>query len=452
MQFSNSQGKAGFSDLDTQGYVFMTDAVFSSTVEFIGAHIDGDLLANGTRFTNTDGRASFVSMKVGGSVFMHDAVFAGPLDFSHTDVGLNLEIDGTHCVGRQPANFGNFKVGGIASFTKTLFTGPVIFIGGEVGGQFILDNAQFKYLDEASVAFNGMTVGDSVWMQDVTAAAPISMADATFLDLTLSGSSENLPLDLPKLDMSRLMVKRELLLERLHLSQGWVAPSLQVLGPCVLDDVTIDTQAALQDSSLQTLLLTHAVWPTDTRQVRLDGITYRNISAGNEANSWQTLLDWANHAAYSADVYSTLEQYYRQRGYPEQADAVFVAERRRERVEVLGGPTSPGWWWNLILDAFVVFGRRPARAFIWGALIVAIGVFMFRRRYMEPLRPEYAEHGYSALWYSLDLFVPVLDLLTANRWTPRKEYWLVRDYLRVHVILGWLLIPIGLAALSGILK
>jgi hypothetical protein len=452
LKFSNPQGKASFSDLETPGYVFMVNAVFTATAEFIGAHIGGDFLANGTRFMNVDKGASFVSMRVDGSAFIHDAVFAGPLDFHHSSVGLNLEMDGTQCNGHQPANFGNFKVGGIASFTKMLFDGPVIFIGADVRGQFILDGTQFKYSDQASVAFNGMAVGDSVLMHGVTAAASVSMADATLLDLTVAGVTEGPPLVLPQLDLTRSVIKRELFLENLRLSNGLVGPSLQVLGPCVLSEVTVETQAALQRASLQTLLLTHVIWPTDTQQVRLDGISYQNISAGFDPNSWRTLLDWVDHAAYSANVYTTLEQYYRQRGYPEQADAIFVAGRRRERAESLGGLSSAGWWWNLILDLFVVYGRRPGRAFLWAGLIVAVGALLFRRKHMEPLKPEFAEQRYSAFWYSLDLLVPVLDLLAANRWTVRREYWLLHQYLRIHAILGWLLIPIGLAALSGILK
>ena len=85
--------------------------------------------------------------------------------------------------------------------------------------------------------------------------------------------------------------------------------------------------------------------------------------------------------------------------------------------------------------------------------MVFIGVLMFRRARDVQLQDSIDEgKRYNPLWYSLDLFLPFIDLQAAGVWMPRQDSWLRRHYARVHTILGWVLIPIGLAAITGIIK
>ena len=78
---------------------------------------------------------------------------------------------------------------------------------------------------------------------------------------------------------------------------------------------------------------------------------------------------------------------------------------------------------------------------------------MFRRARDVQLQDSIDEgKRYNPLWYSLDLFLPFIDLQAAGVWMPRQDSWLRRHYARVHTILGWVLIPIGLAAITGIIK
>ncbi len=71
---------------------------------------------------------------------------------------------------------------------------------------------------------------------------------------------------------------------------------------------------------------------------------------------------------------------------------------------------------------------------------------------MEPQQPEDASRSYNALWYSLDLFLPLIDLQAASAWQPKQDRRFARNYMRVHRIFGWILIPVGLAAFTGIIK
>jgi hypothetical protein len=62
------------------------------------------------------------------------------------------------------------------------------------------------------------------------------------------------------------------------------------------------------------------------------------------------------------------------------------------------------------------------------------------------------EPKYQPFWYSLGLFLPVVDLGQTKAWRPDRKRILASNYAQVHVLLGWLFIPIALAAVTGLLK
>ncbi|HKP36443.1 MAG TPA: hypothetical protein VJT71_06265 [Pyrinomonadaceae bacterium] len=64
---------------------------------------------------------------------------------------------------------------------------------------------------------------------------------------------------------------------------------------------------------------------------------------------------------------------------------------------------------------------------------------------------DYAEK-YHPFWYSLDLFLPIIKLGEADLWTPRDDRRWAILYKKIHIIIGSLFVPIGLAAWTGIIK
>ena len=71
---------------------------------------------------------------------------------------------------------------------------------------------------------------------------------------------------------------------------------------------------------------------------------------------------------------------------------------------------------------------------------------------MEPQKPADARRVYNRFWYSLDLFLPFVNLQADDVWKPKTNERFLRHYVRLHVMLGWILIPIVLAALTGLIK
>ena len=152
-------------------------------------------------------------------------------------------------------------------------------------------------------------------------------------------------------------------------------------------------------------------------------------------------------------MYTNLESNFRKEGRAKEADAIYLEQKRRERRQFLSGFA---WFWSLALDWLVGYGRHLEWVLPWSAVLVLIGALVFRReRDMETQKPDDIErykNMYNPIWYSLDLFLPIIDLGEANVWTPRRDRRAARIYRRLHIILGHLLVPIGLAAWTGIIK
>lgn len=105
------------------------------------------------------------------------------------------------------------------------------------------------------------------------------------------------------------------------------------------------------------------------------------------------------------------------------------------------------------MDISVRYGRSPDRS-LWAiAGVIGFGYFLFRMKDgMEPIKSEDYNLHYNAFWYSLGLFIPFIDLGGSRIWQPKKERKFARNYVHFHKILGWLLIPVALAAFTGIIQ
>ena len=54
------------------------------------------------------------------------------------------------------------------------------------------------------------------------------------------------------------------------------------------------------------------------------------------------------------------------------------------------------------------------------------------------------------LWYSVDLFIPIVNLRIADEYQRPQEWRAL--YAVVHIGMGWLLVPLLIASLSGVIK
>ena len=138
--------------------------------------------------------------------------------------------------------------------------------------------------------------------------------------------------------------------------------------------------------------------------------------------------------------------------------------------------------WNFIFKR-IGYGYRSDLALAWGVTLTLLGVFVFQYAWsqdvMAPTRylkvwdecrraeavmsladpqaciPD-SYPPFEAFWYSVDNFVPILDLRQREDWIPVGDFpsvgWAFRFYLYLHVTFGWLTTTLGVAGVLGLLN
>ncbi|MDB6112080.1 MAG: hypothetical protein JWR69_3830 [Pedosphaera sp.] len=356
--------------------------------------------------------------------------FAAEVNFSKSFFESSLSLAGStfHC----PVNFSAMKISRSANFDQAGFDGDVQAAQMEISGAFTAREAHFNNAS-ALVDFTNLRIGGGAWFNGATFAGPVTFQYSRLTDnWRFDGSAFTNAATLSNFEAVR------------------VGAATSFVG------CRFAGYLSFKDAAFAELDLSKVTWPeTHGEQpwLWLNGMTYQRISAGSEKESWLNLYHLvqrtARHSAYSADVFSGLDDYYRRLGYPRQANLFFRGLKEREREEVLGGPA---WLWSFFLDWFVGYGRSPERALLWSVFIVAIGCLVFRPGRMEPQKDEYVSRKYSPFWYSMDVYLPVIKLHDAEIWKPKEECVLAHVWRRIHTILGWALIPIALAAWTGMLS
>lgn len=185
-------------------------------------------------------------------------------------------------------------------------------------------------------------------------------------------------------------------------------------------------------------------------------MTYDNFQIYEEDPFGEKLATLLDQTQFRADVYARAEDFLRKNGKVDAANTVFFHYKAQERIRL-------PWYsrgWSRFLSVFIGYGREPWLAFFWWLGLIAFGCVMFFKKSWMTLSDERkggeeSNRYYNPFWYSLDLFAPVIDLGSAKTWEPGPNHqypWLARQYAYVHKILGWILIPIALATITGYLK
>jgi hypothetical protein len=167
----------------------------------------------------------------------------------------------------------------------------------------------------------------------------------------------------------------------------------------------------------------------------------------------RTSLEMLNASQYSASAYDALEKLLAGRG-DSQADEVFLAGREaRRQSEIRTRPILGMFQWGLdVFQEYVLgYGRFAKWPILWSLIVVVIGFTFFWKEANMERKPE-ADSKYSRYWYSFELFVPVIDVGVASEWRPKPECTIIANYARLHKLAGWILIPVILAALTGLGK
>jgi hypothetical protein len=148
-----------------------------------------------------------------------------------------------------------------------------------------------------------------------------------------------------------------------------------------------------------------------------------------------------------------------------------------QKEDDVGLARSLPWWqrlWRGLLRYTIGHGYRPELALVWILAFIALGAFLFDLGYREgvmapastdvlvqEMYQKYREipkdyPTFSAWAYSIDAFIPFLDLVLEHYWIPNADAgWggvLLRIYLWIHISVGWILSTLFLTGVTGIIR
>ncbi len=218
------------------------------------------------------------------------------VDFSKSVFEKGFSLAGSTL--ERSANFSSMKVGRIAAFDQTSFGADVNATQLEVTGVFTAREAHFNSRT-GSVDFTSLKTGGDGFFTRATFAGPVTFQSAHV--------AENWRLDGSLFTNANAVVKFE---------------EVKVGAATTFVECRFAGYVSFKDARFAALDFSKVTWPTAREHhtwLWLNGMTYGRISAGSEKDSWQNLYNLvqrtAHGSAYSADIFTRLEDYYRKLGY-----------------------------------------------------------------------------------------------------------------------------------------
>jgi hypothetical protein len=254
------------------------------------------------------------------------------------------------------------------------------------------------------------------------------------------------------------------------------------------------TELDLSDTHVSSLWDDASSWPAPSN-LTITGFVYGDFSGGPTDGTQR--LDWLHRQPMELWVqpqpYRQLAQVLSQDG--EEEGAIKVRMAKENAMTQFGHLTAANRLWRCILRITIGYGYRPLRALWWILLFVLFGAGLFswgyRARLITPTEESaymaFARTGepplhypaFSGFIYSLENFLPVVDLHQGIYWRPNPLHarlggkadsadeadlpdgmtarsaaaaTFLRWYLWLHILAGWTITPLLFAGLSGLLR
>ncbi len=444
------------------------DAKFFDEVTFYESDIGGHFWGNRAEFLCKDKTASFSQINVSKTVVLYDAVFYGEVDFFAAIIGKHFRMSRAKFLNQNSlAVFNSISVKKLFVFRNTVFNGPVSFLGATIGWQSHFHKAEFL-CNEKAINFSRYECHEPIFFIDNKFNNILRFNDAK-LDNLIIIAKENDEIILDKLEMVRCRVQGEFRINKVKIDQ-FEATNLNVVNLCNLHDVVINSLLDFRDSSFNTLNLIKLTMPEDKNTIFLNGMTYNNINIDDEFLNWKKYLLLLKRANFNLQPYSQLESFFLRNGSKEIAAKIYVSGKRREWLQSWSWKF---WKWPLIIlklilwDWGVRYGRSPFRAVFYSLLFIIIGAWIFSQPGVltwDLCKATDTINLSKSFWFSFDLFLPLISLgpdklfqvnqnaiLSLPTWLGGFQI-MAQTYAYIHQLMGYILVSIGLAAVTGIVK
>lgn len=448
-------------------------SVFEKDVVFVGSTIDKDVFLEMTIFKE---KADFNGFRLTGNLKATGVTFEGEADFESARIGNDVEF--TNAVFKKNANFNSAHIEGSALFAEARFEeGEADFGSTRIGTAAVFTNAVFTQ----STSFNGARIDGGAFFN-----AAHFEGEADFVKAGIGSNAEfenavftqNVSFNSARIDGSALFNSAHFEGET---NFGTVYTEQNVL----LDRARFEKSVSFQNSRFGTVFFGPfgGSSMTCSFQEKIDWrrCTYDHI---HPTCVWKDLMDRLD--PYDRQPYTQLEGMFRKSGDDGEATEVYY---RRKRVESKGlklfqcKPLEHHvfrWLADRFLWLVTGYGVRLRRILVPTLIILFLGAFVFQLKgAVEPKQeaqviifigaPVCAARAvpkidfWDGFWIGLHHFLPV-EIPAGSQWKPTsnslcaiqtrwgKVCMSFEAFATLLKLAGWILVPIGVAGLTGILK
>jgi hypothetical protein len=417
-------------------------------VDFSYATVEGIVDCNGGKFSGKDGGLAFNGdgINVTGDMYLNDGFIArGGVSLVRAKLHSDLNCNNGHFFGSSPRN-------------------ALIIKGAQIGGSVNLrkDFPQDGFTAEGGVTLARATIGGDL---DCSGGQFIGCGANTDIDASASKIGGNVYL------RNAMQVERNVLL-----SSADIGGDLELLVQSPRGrTITLDLQSAKVGR------LVNDPKFFSRQDVLLDGFVFDLLGESKYAKNQLAWLKLQPEAKFSPQPYEQMAEVLRKMGFQDEAVQLLIEKNQRVArdavpanwgamlkelhknryhkaiLDLLAWVTSCVWF---VLFALINFGYGPGLAFIWSLLLIAFGWRVFHNADSKneilakpnganPVVPSVPKN-FNALFYSLETFVPLVNLGIAENFTPKPGRY--RGYLWFHIISGWALTTLWVVGFTGVLK
>ena len=498
--------------LTVKGDVFLSgDFSCTGEVRFLGADLGGDLDCTGATMDNNDGDAlSADRLTVKGSVFLSDGFSStGEVRFLGADIGGDLSCIGAtmdnqgekalsadrlmvkgdvflsrdfSCKGE--VRFPGADIGGNLNCSKGTFHGEVCLLGANIGGVLGCIGATMDNEGGKALSADRLTVKGSVFLRnDFSSTGEVRFPGADIGgDLDCTGATMDN-------EGGKALNAQDLHVKGSVFIQDFSSPGLLDFTRATVDAYFIVAGVkkreqfgiSLISASVGHLRFSKDSWPTQNN-LYLDGLTYERLDDTDGVQPHQRIhwvkLQPQQHGRFHPQPYEQLAKSLAKAGHAEEAKDTQYS-KAKDNLKYTYLPVRK-WLLYQFLGLIIGFGHKPLRALYWIVGAIALGALIFWvaapgmtesqhwaitpcDSQAEPLHLE-SYPPFHPLWYSIDSFIPLVDLHMERYWTPNTEVrWpahgdlyitgeLLRWFQWLFILLGWIFTTLFVVGLTGLVR
>ena len=441
------EGSAYFAEMTCNGTGSFAETTFGKHALFTGASFENNLTCDNTTFT---GVAGFNGLRCGARAQFSSASFewtGGEYGCVFTQASIGMDLICTNAVFKGKAAFLMLKCNGSGFFDQAKFRNGARFGLASFGGYFYgMDSLFYGQADFSSLKCRRLVCPSACFRGEVMFNELECTETGRFAGARFTSEQA--------VDFSHVHFGGSLEFNRANFGGPVTLEAARISGALNLEEASFTKVVHLYYTRIGTLAL-QATFPfAQEGCVNLRGCSFDTFH-GETSRAYQ-LVDAQCPGWFSRDPYLQLEKYYRSVGDEDVARNVYRKgheDYRKYNKCRWSLPTNiTDWLWKALTGYGVEIWRLLAIA----GLSLIIGTVLFHLQgALSPASDTSGLITWHKGWlypfaFSLDLFLPLVNLHIDENWVP--EGILLQSYAILHAMVGWLVIPLLLAALAGIMK